>query len=137
MLKQEIETRTALPTIYQRLLARGTKLEVEDATLAEAGLQDRTRIMLLHNALYSKEKDGFESLSLLAKQIDELAAKKKTTPANVRSELITRICCRLDDIDTMGSENLRTLRKELIQKAENMDSSSSSHAIDEISRKGV
>jgi hypothetical protein len=37
--------------------------------------------------------------------------------------MVTRICCKLDEVDTKGSENLRAQRKELIRKAESMEAS--------------
>jgi hypothetical protein len=121
-LKTEIECQTTIPALYQRLLARGKKLDLDDLTLEEVGMKDRTKIMLMRNALYSKEKEGFERLSALAKEIDELKTKKETVADNVVSEMVTRMCCKLDAIETMGSENLRALRKELLRKAENIDS---------------
>ena len=41
-----------IPAEYQRLIARGIKMDgMEDCTtLADAGLQDRTKVILLHNA---------------------------------------------------------------------------------------
>jgi hypothetical protein len=122
-LKQEIASHTKLPAVYQRLLARGSKLESDTVTLEDAGLMDRTRIMLLHNALYAQEKEGFEALSALAKEIEDLAQTKDSISSTAMSEMVTRICCKLDEVDTKGSENLRSQRKELIRKAESMEAS--------------
>jgi hypothetical protein len=80
--------------------------------------------MLLHNALFANERECFESLSALEKEIDELASKKEETDAHLLSELVTRICCKLDGVDTKGSENLRSFRKDLIRNAESIESSS-------------
>lgn len=118
-LKLEVESRTNIPAIYQKLLARGSKLDSDEATLDESDLKDRTRVMLLHNEIYAVEKEGFEALSVLNKEIDDLAAKIEIT------EYVTRICCKLDSIDTKGSDYLRSLRKDLIAKAEGLDNSSS------------
>jgi large subunit ribosomal protein L40e len=120
-LKQRIEDDTELPVDYQRLLARGSKLEDNESTLASEGIKDRTKIMLMHSALYAQEKEGFEALSKLSKEIDDLAAKKdSSSPIFVREE-VTRICCRLDEVDTKGSSNLRATRKKLLAKAEALD----------------
>lgn len=121
-LKKEIENQTTILVGYQRLLARGKKLDLNDQTLGETGVKDRTKLMLMHSALYAQEKEGFEALSVLAKEIEELKAKKNTIPGNAMTEIITRICCKLDAVETKGSENLRAMRKDLIRKAERIDS---------------
>jgi hypothetical protein len=123
-LKREIEARTGILAAHQRLLARGHKLEDGDAvTLEQAGLKGRTKIMLLHNELYGKEKEGYEELAAIAKEIDDLASKKKDKKVSqkVVSELVTRICCKLDQVDTKDSDTLRAYRKDLLRKAESVD----------------
>lgn len=123
-LQQEIERQTQIPVVYQRLLARGHKLDASPQTrsLNDAGIQDRTKIMLLHNALYAQEKQGFEALEALAKEIGDLEDKKKQEISMAEiSEFATRICCKLDLVDTQGSDNLRARRKELIRRAEILD----------------
>ena len=120
-LKAYIQQHTNLPSEYQRLLARGSKLEDDDCTLADASIKDRTKIMLMHSALYVQEKDGFESLSKLSKEIEELAASKASkSPAEIRED-VTNLCCRLDQVDVKGSENLRAKRKALLAAAESLD----------------
>lgn len=123
-LQSEIAKETKIPAIYQRLLARGKNFDISNLTLAEAGIEHRTKIILMHSALYAQEKEGFEFLLKLSQEIDELQAKRDSTPTNELCELITRICCKLDEVDFKGSENLRAQRKELIRKAESMDASS-------------
>mmetsp|Transcript_36953 Transcript_36953/g.89774 ORF Transcript_36953/g.89774 Transcript_36953/m.89774 type:complete len:158 (+) Transcript_36953:152-625(+) len=123
-LQEEIAKETQIPAIYQRLLARGKKFDISNLTLVEAGIEHRTKIMLMHNALYAQEKEGFEVLSKLSQEIDNLHSKRASTPTNMLSELITRICCKLDEVDVKGSENLRAQRKALLQKAESMDANS-------------
>lgn len=120
-LQEEIAKQTNVPAIYQRLLARGKQFESSEITLEEAGIEHRTKIMLMRNALYAQEKEGFEVLSKLSQEIDDLETKKDSTPANALSELITRVCCKLDEVDVQGSENLRAQRKELLRKAESLD----------------
>ncbi len=120
-LKRRVHQYTHLPVEYQRLLARGSKLEDNDCTLDDAGIKDRTKIMLMHSELYVKEKEGFESLSKLSEEIDELAAKKDSESPRALQELVTKICCRLDQVDVKGSENLRAKRKALLTRAESLD----------------
>jgi hypothetical protein len=64
-----------------------------------------------------------EALSELGTQIDALEAKKGSMEHRMMSELVTRICCKLDNIDMQGSDQiLRNRRKQLIRKAESIDS---------------
>lgn len=123
-LKHCIENDTHLPLEYQRLLARGSKLDDDATTLQDAGIKDRTKIMLLHSELYAKEKEGFEALLKISMEIDELATKQAAGSLEEIRELVTRICCRLDDIDVKGSENLRAKRKALLTRAELLDGES-------------
>ena len=124
-LKQRIRDETGLPVEYQRLVARGSKLEDNEATLDETGIKDRTKVMLMHSATYAQEKEGFEALSKLANEIDELKKMKESSSPEVFREMVTRLCCRLDGVDTKGSDNLRTKRKELLLKAQALDELSS------------
>ena len=123
-LKEIIETNTGLPPCYQRLLARGTKLdsaESESLSLKDAGVKDRTKIMLLHSAVYAQEKQGFEALAAIASEVDDLANKASTMDPKLMAELVTRLCCRLDEVDTAGSANLRARRKALLHRAEKLE----------------
>ena len=120
-LKQRIEQETRLPAEYQSLLARGSKLDNDDVSLADAGIQDRTKIMLMHNNLYTLEKVGFEALARLEEEITALASKKETSKPVLIQELVTKICCRLDEVDIMGSAILRARRKDLLKRAELLD----------------
>jgi hypothetical protein len=119
-LQEEIARGTGVPAVYQRLLARGHKLEDGNATLAEVGLQDRTKVMLLHNALYAQEKPGWEALAALALKVEALAADPPTDTAAL-SDRVTRLCCALDAVDTLGSEHLRARRRTLLRQAERLD----------------
>lgn len=122
-LKVTIESNTKLPVEYQKLLARGSKLEDNDVVLSQAGIKNRTKIMLMHSAVYAAEKEGFELLSRVEEEIDELAAKKDSLTKTVIREFVTRICCKLDEIQIQGSTNLRARRKMLLQRAEALDQS--------------
>ena len=62
----------------------------------------------------------------MSKEIDVLSSRCNSEPLSkeVISELVTRICCKLDEVDTRGSDNLRSKRKELLKKAEAIDGGS-------------
>ena len=123
-LKQRIEVEPRVPIEYQRLLARGSDLEDEEISLEGAKVKNRTKIMLLHNVLYSREKSGFEALSKIGSEIEELATRKDELSPIALSELVTRICCKLDEVETKGSPTLRARRKELLRNAEALDGTS-------------
>ena len=122
-LKQRIQEDTDIPIEYQRLLARGSKFDDNGNTLTSEGVKDRTKIILMHSPLYAQEKEAFETLSNLSKEIDDLARKKDESSLSsvFVHEIVTRICCRLDEVDTKGSINLRDRRKKLIVRAEALD----------------
>jgi hypothetical protein len=107
-------------------------------TLSDLGIKDRTKLMLLHSPIYQNEKDSYEKL----KQVeDEIVALEKSIRSNdtsgesskrregVVSEMVTRVCCRLDDIDVAGSKELRAPRKELIKKAEGLEGVAEAEAV--------
>lgn len=127
-LKESIYNKTNIPPQYQRLLARGTQLDArtntntDNLTLEEASVKNRQKIMLMHNARYAQEKESYEKLQEIEKEIEELNEKSSELAKKVKSELVTRICCKLDEVE-LNREfvELRAKRKELIQKAENID----------------
>mmetsp|Transcript_8748 Transcript_8748/g.12709 ORF Transcript_8748/g.12709 Transcript_8748/m.12709 type:complete len:182 (+) Transcript_8748:80-625(+) len=135
-LKQKIESLTLLPVSYQRLLARGHSFNNDNTddnvtTLSDAGIEDRTKIMLLHNASYAADKAGVDCINELVEEINALEQKLTTTTTTSKKkkvskqtvhELVTQICCKLDGVDTNGSDSLRAMRKRAIQKAEGLDS---------------
>jgi hypothetical protein len=122
--KAEIEKSSSLPAPYQRLVARGKKLDDDQTTLKSAGIQDRTRLMLLHNELYAADREGFTAISALVKEIDDLAAANAASnPAQVR-EMVTQICIKLDSVDTHGSKSLRDFKRQAIAKAEAIENKS-------------
>lgn len=127
--KEEVEKQTFLPLGYQRLLARGKKLDNDEATLESVGIKNRTRLMLLHNELYASHRESVDTISAILKETAELASKTDdsgiASPEVIR-EFVTRICCRLDGVDTHGSASLRAMRKKAILKAEALDKPSKS-----------
>lgn len=124
-LKGQIEDQTSLPAAYQRLIAHGKKLDAggggDEATLADLGIHTRTSLMLLHNESYAADKEGAAKISELIKEIDELAARAESIPPDAVHELVTQICCKLDGVETHGSDSLRAMRKRAIERAESVD----------------
>jgi len=95
-------------------------------TLAELGIKDRTKLMLLHSPLYSSERDTYDKLRQVEDDINELERNIRSNAKDIQksglvSEMITRFCCRLDVIDVAGSKALRAQRKALIQRAERLE----------------
>ena len=143
-LRTKVFEATGLPPRYQRLIGpQGLRINYNDddddnrdtnptfgtRTLSELGIKDRTKLMLLHSPLYASEKDSYEKLRQVEREIDELensirssdTKNDDTKRPGFVSEMVTRICCRLDDIDVGTSKALRTQRKELIKKAEGLE----------------
>jgi hypothetical protein len=134
---------------YQRLIGpRGLKIDSnndndngggggDEKTLFEIGIKDRTKLILMHSPLYTNEKDSYEKLIEIEKEINDLKSSILIRESNndnnnnnnnnnnhkpiVVSEMVTRICCKLDLVDTVGSTFIRSQRKELIKKAEGLE----------------
>jgi hypothetical protein len=129
---------------YQRLIGpRGLKIDSnndndngggggDEKTLFEIGIKDRTKLILMHSPLYTNEKDSYEKLIEIEKEINDLEnsilIRESINNNNnnhkkpiVVSEMVTRICCKLDLVDTVGSIFIRLKRKELIKKAEGLE----------------
>ncbi|KAL7510476.1 hypothetical protein ACHAXN_007762 [Cyclotella atomus] len=132
-LKQTIEKRIDLAPEYQRLVAKHKSMDDDSMVLGGTiynvdsgvqsigiGLVDKTKILLLHSAQYTQDKDGVDTLNELNKQIDEIDAKRISRELdNVAvHEFITQLCCKIDGVETNGSEALRRMRKGAIRKAE-------------------
>jgi len=131
-LKSEIERRTELPSSYLRLVAKHKKTDDDSLVLGPTileggnikdlgiGLEDRTKILLLHSPQYAADKEGVDKLVELLKEIAEVDEKRKTREFERIQvhELITQLCCKIDGVETNGSEALRALRKSTIRKAE-------------------
>jgi len=129
-LKEEVERRTEIPAPYLRLVAKSKKLEDDSMVLGPsimdgvriveigAGLEDRTKLLLLHSSSYSQDKPGIEKLDKLNEEIKKLedgAFDDKTV-----QELIIQICCKIDCVETNGSDALRKMRKKTIKYAESV-----------------
>lgn len=130
--KAEVERQTSLPAAYQLLIAHRKKLEDDAASLMDSLDSSSiahtfTKIILLHSKLYAEDAEGVKTITALLQEMDELATT--TTSNNEQStfetthELLTQICCKLDSVDTHGSENLRAMRRRALEKAQTMDES--------------
>jgi hypothetical protein len=119
-MKQEIELRTSLPAEYQRLICRGKKLDDNNATLQSLDIRNRTSIMLLHNEFYAADKQALDEIMELSRELDQICASTNMNKEMIR-EKVTVICCKLDGLDTHGSEPLRAMRKQVLEKAELVD----------------
>ena len=112
----KISLETKVPPPYLLLIHRGKKLTDSSATLSDLKIKDRTRLMLLHGPEYSNDKAGVEELQEINKELDELEANSHLE-AEVIEELITRACIKLDNIEVSGSDTLRSLRREALNRA--------------------
>ena len=150
-LMTKIYNSTGIIPRYQRLIGpRGLKIDSnndnsndngnggDEKTLFEIGIKDRTKLILMHSPLYSNEKDSYEKLIGIEKEINDLensilireSINNNNNSNNnnndhqkpiVVSEMVTRICCKLDLVDTVGSIFIRLKRKELIKKVEGLE----------------
>lgn len=138
-LKNEIERKTSIPPSYQRLVAKRKKMDDDSMVLGTTaavatnngiattsptgiGLENRTKILLFHSPLYEKDKEGIEKLIILSKEIDRIDTDRQNyiIDNNTVQELIIQVCCKLDCVETHGSEALRKMRKSTILKAEDV-----------------
>ena len=132
-LKNEINKQTDVPVSYQRLVAKQKKM-VDDAMIlgpsifdessnvekAGIGLETRTKILLLHSPQYAQDKGGIDALTKLNAEIDKIdeGRRSREMEDKVVQEMIIQICCKIDGVETNGSDALRKMRKQTIQKAE-------------------
>jgi len=131
-LKYIIESKTDLPAPYQRLVAKRKKMDDDTMVLGQTvmdgntivsmgiGLEDRTKILMLHSPMYAKDKDGIEKLTELNKEIEKIELGRNNRQLNNKTvqELIIQIMCKIDCVETNGSEALRKMRKLTIKQAE-------------------
>mmetsp|Transcript_21494 Transcript_21494/g.36924 ORF Transcript_21494/g.36924 Transcript_21494/m.36924 type:complete len:200 (-) Transcript_21494:314-913(-) len=133
-LKDEIEQKTDLPSPYQRLVAKRKKLDDDTMVLGPTimdgntivsmgiGFEDDTKILMMHSPLYEQDKEGIEKLTGLMEEIDKVDTGRRNRDMNNTTvqELIIQVCCKIDAVETNGSEALRKMRKQTIKKAENV-----------------
>ena len=126
-LQTRIEELTQVSVRYQRMLSHGKQLGDDPSqTLQDVGVQHRTKLMVLHNQLYAQEKQGWEALQALQREIESLEEAKSKMAKAIVHERVTQLCCRLDAVSVQGSDYLRQRRKELLQRAERIDAAETS-----------
>jgi len=91
-----------------KLLFRG-KLLCGSMSLSEFGIKDRTRLLVMHTAIYHREKEALDKLTDLRRQAEQI---DQSTPN--AEELYTQLLCKLDAVDVSSSDWLRAQRKEQI-----------------------
>ena len=133
-LKEEIERTTGIPTPYQRLIAKRKKLDddamvlgptvMSDTTIVSLGIafESGTKILLLHSAQRERDKEGIEKLLALGKEIDRIdrGRRSRAMDNTLVQELIIQVCCKIDAVETNGSDALRRMRKRTVRKAEDV-----------------
>ena len=84
------------------------------------GLEDRTKILLLHAAAYEQDKEGIAKLDALNAEIEKVdrGRRSRSMENKLVQELVIQICCKIDEVETHGSAPLRKLRKLTVKKAE-------------------
>ncbi len=143
-LKREIEKKTSIPAPYQRLVAKRRIMDDDSMILGSAttytavngngsnnalttanstkgiGLEHMTKILLFHSPLYEQDREGIDKLIALSKEIDRVETDRRNHVIDNKTvqELIIQVCCKLDCVETHGSEALRKVRKATIKKAE-------------------
>jgi hypothetical protein len=126
-LKNEIHKQTGILESYQRLVAKQKKMEDDSLLLgpsndekAGIGLETRTKILLLPSPRYAQDKGGIDTLTNLNEEIDKIDEGRRSREMEDKlvQELIIQICCKIDGVETNGSDALRKMRKQTIQKAE-------------------
>lgn len=131
-LKEEIERTIDIPAPYQRLVAKRKKLDDDSMVLGQTimdgntiismgiGLEDRTKILLLHSPLFERDKEGIAILTGIQQEISKIDSARRNRDMNNKTvqELIIQICCKIDCVETNGSEALRKMRKSTVKKAE-------------------
>ena len=145
-LRTKVSEATGLPPRFQKFIGP-QKLNItfhnenddmhdsslETMSLSDLGIKDRTKLMLLHSPVYQTEKESYEKLKKVEADIVGLESSIRDSTSEAQkegfvAEMVTRICCRLDAIDVAGSKELRAQRKELIQRAEGLETVAATEA---------
>ena len=116
--KEAVETSTGLAPEHQRLLYRGKAFDDDTAPALAAGLADRTKVMLMHSAVYARDQKAIEALRAVELELDALEAKRGTVSAATLEELSTQLCCKLDAVEVSDSDRLRASRKRLLTRCD-------------------
>mmetsp|Transcript_11205 Transcript_11205/g.35861 ORF Transcript_11205/g.35861 Transcript_11205/m.35861 type:complete len:149 (+) Transcript_11205:49-495(+) len=119
-LKQAVAGATGLAAEYQRLLHKGKRLDDDNALLSSTAITNGSKLMLLHSPAYARDADAIRIIEEIAREISEVQAAAMAPGA--LEERCTRLCCRLDSINVSGSESLRQLRRQQLQRCEALSS---------------
>lgn len=133
-LKDEIQRKTDLPSPYQRLVAKRKRLDDDTMVLGPTvmdgntivsmgiGFEDGTKILLLHSPLFERDKEGIDKLTAFVRDIDriDIGRRSRNLDNKTVQELIIQVCCKIDAVETNGSEALRKMRKQTIKRAEDV-----------------
>lgn len=115
---------TGIPAAYLLLIHGGKKMTDDAATLADLGVGDRTRLMLMRTPAYAADRAGIDEVRSVMAELagldgDGNGASAPPDPRFV-DEAVTRACIRLDGIDTGGSDPLRQTRRAALRRAEDL-----------------
>ena len=102
------------------VMAAATALEPEGFSVSTAGIGDRTKLMLMHSAAYSRDASAVEAITKVSQELDalELGVDGGSIAPAARDELATQLCCRLDAVDVGDSATLRELRRAQLRRCE-------------------
>jgi len=66
--------------------------------------------------------DGIGKLTTLVKEIDRVdtGRRSRNMDNKIVQELIIQVCCKIDAVETNGSDALRKMRKMTVKKAEDV-----------------
>mmetsp|Transcript_278 Transcript_278/g.1084 ORF Transcript_278/g.1084 Transcript_278/m.1084 type:complete len:178 (-) Transcript_278:56-589(-) len=114
---------------HVKLVVRGKTFTDAEVALADAGLADRTRVMLLHTPAYHADSAAIEALRDLRHGVDELLLGASASDAAAREERLTQILCKLDAVD--GGPWVRAERRAAIRRIEDLSRPHSSSTRDD------
>jgi hypothetical protein len=119
-IKAAVHQATGLHPAYQRLLVRGKAFDDDSVSCETAGIGDRTKLMLMHSAAYSRDASAVEAITKVSQELDalELGVDGGSIAPAARDELATQLCCRLDAVDVGDSATLRELRRAQLRRCE-------------------
>lgn len=119
-IKAAVYQASGLHPSYQRLLMRGKAFDDDSLSVLEAGINDRTRLMLMHSAAYSNDAAAAEAIGKISQEIDALqrSVESQLLAPAARDEMATQLCCRLDAVTVGESETLRELRRTQLRRCE-------------------
>jgi len=121
--KEQIEIINALNRELEDIRAR---FSINDSTALLSSQRNETakkdeEMMNISSTEKTSDKKGMEDTSVASNNNSVSASKKEVLSNKVARERIINICCKLDEVDTRGSEPLRNLRRRALQNADSLD----------------